>query len=202
MIAELQNSNSPISILDASHLLNVSRSGFYRWKAKSTVTAGIDPNMILLVGIQAIITEFPGYGYRRVKYELDRRGHHANHKRVLRVMRENDLIIPKKRFKPQTTNSNHGYRIYPNLLRKREITGPNQVWASDITYIQLVEEFVYLAVVLDLWSRRCIGWALKRSLMTDLVIEALQMALNNRQDVDLDGLIHMCYRLTGSSQYL
>jgi putative transposase len=101
---------------------------------------------------------------RRITAELRNRGYTVNHKRVLRLMREDNLLCVRKRFKPKTTDSDHNLRRYPNLLKGLEITRLNQVWASDIIYIRLPGEFVYLAVVLDLFSRRCIGWNPDRSL--------------------------------------
>jgi transposase InsO family protein len=105
-------------------------------------------------------------------------------------MKEDNLLVLKKRFKPVTTDSNHGFSVYPNLIKDLEITQLNQVWASDITYIQLSQEFVYLSVILDLFSRRCIGWSLGRSLDTQLTLNALEMALQTRWNDNMTRLIH------------
>ncbi len=114
----------------------------------------------------------------------------SNHKRVLRLMRQERLLCHKKKFKPVTTDSTHGLPIYPNLLKGREITGLNQAWASDITYVQLQHEHIFLAVVLDLYSRKCIVWELIRSIRSDLAMSALAKALKNRTTESLEGLIH------------
>ncbi len=123
-------------------------------------------------------------------HQLRRHGHVVNHKRVLRLMRENNLVFQRKKFSPITTDSEHNNPVYPNLLRGLPIKRPNQVWAADFTYIQLNKEFVYLAVELDIHTRCCIGWSLSRSLSSETALDALQMALYNRQDEDLHGLIH------------
>ncbi|GAB6286832.1 MAG: IS3 family transposase [Methanoregula sp.] len=146
--------------------------------------------MVLREEIQEIALEFPGYGYRRRTAELRNRGYAINHKRVLRLMRLDNLLCLRKKFKPVTTDSSHGLPVYPNLLKGANITGLNQVWASDITYIQLQHEHVYLAVVLDLASRKCIGWDLGRNLGSQLAMNALAKALRNRWSESLTGLIH------------
>jgi transposase InsO family protein len=105
-------------------------------------------------------------------------------------MRENGLTFKHKKWSPITTDSKHDNPVYPNLVRRMEVTGPNQVWAADFTYIQIRKEFVYLAVELDLHTRRCLGWSLSRGLDTSTALDALQMALYNRRDENLSGLIH------------
>ena len=105
-------------------------------------------------------------------------------------MQEDNLLCVKKHFKPLTTDSNHNHKVYPNMIKNREIKQPNQVWASDITYIQLADEFVYLAVMLDLFTRRCIGWQLGRHIDTQLTFSALDQALKHRWNPDLLGIIH------------
>jgi putative transposase len=110
--------------------------------------------------IETLQMEFPRYGYRRVREHLKREGLIVNWKRIRRVMREYGLFAEfKKAFKTVTTDSNHPHRIYPNLTKGMAITKPNQVWASDITYIRISTCFVYLAVILDLYSRKVVGWA-------------------------------------------
>ena len=131
--------------------------------------------------IQHIALEFSCYGWRRVTAALRRQGWVVNHKRVRRIMREDNLLcLRKKKFVVMTTDSQHDRPIYPNLAGKLELTGIDQLWVADITYIRLEIEFVYLAVVLDAFSRRVIGWALDRSLEDDLAIAALRMALRSR----------------------
>lgn len=140
--------------------------------------------------VQKIAVEFPRYGYRRITIKLKRQGVLVNHKKILRLMKEDNLLCVKKRFKPVTTDSNHGFSVYPNLIKDLDITQLNQVWASDITYIQLSHDFIYLSVILDLFSRRCIGWSLGRSLDTQLTLNALDMALQTRWNDTMMGLIH------------
>ena len=127
--------------------------------------------------IQRIALEFTYYGSRRVTAELNRRGWGVNHKRVQRMMREDNLLCLRKRRFVVTTNSSHNLPVYPNLASGMVLTGIDQLWRADITYIRLETEFVYLAVVLDAFSRKVIGWALDRTLEATLTIEALQMAL-------------------------
>jgi putative transposase len=171
--------------------LEVSRSGYYKWLRRPGEEASQNiVEMDLMNQIQNIALEFPGYGYRRVTMELRNRGYLANHKHVLRIMREDNLLCLKKKFKPVTTISDHGLPIYSNLLKEVEITGPNQVWASDITYVQLSHEWIYLAVVLDLFSRKCIGWDLNRRMDAEIAMNALIMALKTRWTESIDGLIH------------
>lgn len=167
-----------IPVTKAAELLGVSRSGYYRWRKKTNDNSG---DMELRNLIQKIAIEFPAYGYRRITAELRNRGYTVNHKKVLRLMREDNLLCVKKTFKPVTTNSNHKYRKYPNLLKDLEINRINQVWAADITYIRLQREYVYLAVILDLFSRKCVGWELSRNLDAQLTLNALRKALRNRK---------------------
>ena len=123
-----------------------------------------------------------------VHAELQRRGWMVNHKRVQRIMREDNLLCLRRRKFVVTTDSNHRRPVYPNLAGSMELTGINQLWVADITYIRLEMEFVYLAVVLDAYSRRVIGWALDRTLEDDLTIAALRMALRRRSPAP--GLVH------------
>ena len=139
--------------------------------------------------IEDIILAFPGYGYRRVTRELQRRGWQVNHKRVLRVMQEESLLCQlKKRFVVHTTNSRHGFPIYPNVLAGTQLVAPDQAWVADFTYIRLRSAFVYLACLLDAFSRRCVGWHLSREMSTQLTSRALQHAIAKRHPAP--GLIH------------
>jgi putative transposase len=139
--------------------------------------------------IQAIAVPKRRYGYRRVAAELKRQGFPANRKRVLRLMQEDNLLcLPLKPFVPRTTDSRHGFRIVPNLVRGVEPSGLDQIWVADITYIRLLEDFIYLAVVLDAFSRRAIGWTLDSHIEARLAIEALDMAIAARKPAP--GLIH------------
>ena len=164
----------------------MSRAGFYRWRSAA---ARADPNLDLRDEIQRIAVEWPCYGWRRVHAELWRRGWIVNHKPVRRIMREDNLLcLRRQKFVVTTTNSNHDRPVYPNLAGSMELTGINQLWIADITYIRLETEFVYLAVVLDAYSRRVIGWGLGRTLEDDLTIAALRMALRLRSPAP--GLVH------------
>jgi transposase InsO family protein len=138
--------------------------------------------------IQRIALEFPCYGWPRMTAELRRRGWRVNHKRVYRLMREDNLLCLRKRKFVVTTNSNHGLRVYPNLAAALVVVRIDQLWVADLTYIRLEVEFVYLAVILDACSRRVVGWALDRTLEATLTIEALQMALRRRKPAP--GLVH------------
>lgn len=164
----------------------VSRASLYRLADKAKPVADVD--LKLRDEIQRIALEFPCYGRPRVAAELKRRGWKVNHKRVRRILREDNLLCLRKRRFVVTTDSNHGFPIYPNLAKSMEVDGIDQLWVADITYIRLETEFVYLAVVLDAHSRRVIGWALDRNLEADLAIAALEMALRRRRPAP--GLTH------------
>lgn len=138
--------------------------------------------------IEQIVVEFARYGYRRVTHQLKREGWKVNHKRVARLMREQSLQCQIKRRWVKTTDSEHGYRVYPNLLKGLEVRGRNQVWVADITYIRILTGFLYLAVVLDLFSRKVIGWALSEQIDAELTLAGLRMALAERGAVK--GCIH------------
>jgi putative transposase len=175
-------------------LAGVSRASYYRFD--ETVKTGPDPDMELRDAIQRIALDWPAYGRRRMTKELRRQGLKVNKKRVARIMREDNLLcLPKRKF-VVTTDSNHGRKIYPNLAGEMILTGTDQLWRADITYIRLRDEFVYLAVVMDAFSRRVMGWALDRSMEDDLTLSALRMALSRR--VVAPGLVHHSDR---GSQY-
>ena len=181
----------PVSINSACSCLNISRSQYYDWKIRNDSLNQSDPFEIQIKDkIHQIAIEFPRYGYRRITKELHRRGLQINSKRVLNLMREDNLLCIKKTFVPRTTDSNHNHKVYPNLARDVEVTRINQLWVSDITYIQLPNEFIYLAVIIDVGSRRCIGWDLDRNIDTQLTLNALYKALECRAGQDLNDLIH------------
>ncbi|MBI5035840.1 IS3 family transposase, partial [Candidatus Micrarchaeota archaeon] len=122
---------------------------------------------------------------------LQRKHHYnINRKKVLKIMREQGLLVKKRVFKPRTTNSNHDLKKYPNLVKELVVTRLNQVWVADITYVLADGKFCYLATVLDRFSRKCLGWALGRTLEADLTLRALNMALKTRKGADLSGCIH------------
>src|SRR5215469_6360030 len=157
----------------------LSRAGYYRqWRASAPREEAIGVRDV----IQRIALKNRYYGYRRIAAQLRREGFAVNHKRVLRLMGEDNLLCLRKRaFVPVTTCSRHGWRVVPNLARGMVPTGLDQLWVADITYIRLQEEFAFLAIVLDAFSRRVIGWALEPHLQASLAIAALQMALSARQ---------------------
>jgi transposase InsO family protein len=130
--------------------------------------------------IQSVALEMRAYGYRPITKELQRRGVIVNHKLVLRLLRADNLLCLRRRAFVKTTDSNHKLTIYPNLARHLVLSNINQLWVADITYIRLRREFIYLAVILDAYSRRCIGWALARYLDVRLPLVALQLALQTR----------------------
>ncbi len=176
---------SGLTIQRMVKLGRVSRSGFYRF---SDTEPGPDPDMDLRDAIQKIAVEWPSYGRPRITAELRRRGWEVNAKRVYRLMREDKLLCVRKRKFVVTTDSNHGRKVYPNLAWDMVLTATDQLWRADITYIRLRDEFVFLAVILDAYSRRVIGWALDRAMEDSLTLTALRMALARR--VVQAGLVH------------
>ena len=141
-----------LSIERMVELGRVSRSGFYRFDKDAP--PGPDPDMDLRDAIQRIALQWPSYGRPRITAELRRRGWTVNPKRVYRLLREDNLLCVRKRKFIVTTDSNHGRKVYPNLARDIVLTGVDQLWRADITYVRLREEFVFLAVILDAFSRR------------------------------------------------
>lgn len=174
-----------VSVRQLCGWLGVSRSWYY---ACSSTDEQAEREVALREAIEQIVLEFPGYGYRRVTQALRRADWQINHKRVLRVMREQSLLCHLQRHFVVTTDSAHGYRTYPNLLAEARLSGVDQVWVADITYIHLPTTFIYLACVLDAFSRRCVGWQLSRQIDTRLTLAALEMALEARQPAP--GWIH------------
>jgi putative transposase len=167
-------------------LSGISRARFYRqWQTSAPRQADTAIRDV----VQQVAVEKRFYGYRRVQRELRQRGYWVNAKRVLRLMREDNLLcLRSRRFAPPTTDSRHGWRIWPNLARDLITRNLNELWVADITYVRLQEEFVYVAVVLDVHSRRVIGWAVAVHLGSSLAVEALRMALAERQPAP--GWIH------------
>ena len=157
--------------------VGLSRATFYRYR---DCDEPVDLDIELRDQIQRIALEFPAYGYRRITAQVRRDGVLVNRKRVLRLMREDNLLCLRHRRFVATTNADHGLPIYPNLVPTLMLTGINQLWVADLTYVRLPREFVYLAVILDVFSRRCIGWALGRHLDATLTVAALQYALDER----------------------
>jgi putative transposase len=161
-------------------MTGLSRSSYY-YKPKEKNPEKVKADCDLMDRIERIVLEFTGYGYRRVTKQLHREGVIANHKKVNRIMRESSLLVVYKRKWIKTTNSNHPFRIYPNLAKDMVLNAINQLWRSDITYIRILYGFVYLAVILDAFSRKVIGYNISLYLDAELAIGALRMAIARRK---------------------
>ncbi len=186
MITQVHQAHPQLTLHRLCELFGISRSWYYEHADQPDQDA---EETVLRDQIEQIILEFPGYGYRRVTHALSRQGSAVNHKRVLRIMREESLLCHlKKRFVVTTTNSRHGLPVYPNRLAAVVLTAPDQAWVADLTYIRLRSAFVYLACILDAFSRRCVGWHLSRDMTTQLTLSALRMASAQRHPAP--GLIH------------
>jgi putative transposase len=180
--AEIERQGNHLGIERMCALASVSRAGYYRhWRAskpRQEETALRDEIQRL-----SLVQRKNGYrdGYRLITIQLQRIGWAVNHKRVARIRREDNLLcVPKQAFRPPTTDSRHHWYVWPNLARHLVPTTVNQLWVADITYIRMSEEFVYLAVVLDGFSRRVVGWAMAEHLRAELALSALAMAIGNR----------------------
>lgn len=182
MIEVLRLEYPEMSLRTLCSLTGVSRSWLY---SRSSLD---EDHIALRDAIEEIVLEFPGYGYRRVTHALQRQGRKVNHKRILRIMRKESLLCQLKRHFVPTTDSEHGFRRYPNLIKDRVVDELDRVWVADITYIRLPTAFVYLATILDACSRRCVGWELSHQLNAQLTIAALENALRER--LPGSGLIH------------
>ena len=159
-------------------LATVSRASFYRyWEQKAPTEA----EMALREALHRLAVGHRFYGYRRIAVLVQREGYEVGTKTVRRLMRQDNLLAVRRRKFVTTTNSDHNFVVYPNLADQLIVTDVNQLWVADITYIRLLQEFVYLAVVLDAFSRRAVGWALSRSLQASLPLAALECAIHSRQ---------------------
>ena len=167
--------------------MKLASSSFY-YNPKSMTADKLKSETDLRNKVEAICIDFPGYGYRRITQELNQRDCPVNHKKVLRIMRESDLLCRVMRKRVKTTNSKHGFPRYPNLIKSLAINRLNQVWLADITYIRIRTGFVYLAAILDAYSRKVIGYSVSIALNTTLTLQALRMAIACRQPVP--GVIH------------
>ncbi len=200
-----------LSIERMCALAGVSRASYYRhWRRVAPRREQIELRDVL----QRLAVAHRHYGYRRLNALLRREGWAVNHKRVLRLMRTDNLLCLRRRaFVPATTDSRHDWRVVPNLARGMQVTARDQLWVADITYLRLLEEFAFLAVVIDAFSRRVVGWAVEVHLRAALAVAALQMALAARRPLP-GQLIHhsdrgvqyacadtaRCWRPTGSSR--
>ena len=187
-MTSLQGTGSPgVSIEHLCRMAEVSRAVFYRdWHERAP--RGEETAVRDLV--QRLCLDNRHYGYRRIAALLRREGWCVNHKRVLRIMRDDNLLcLRKPMFRPATTDSRHSWRIWPNLARHLAPTTINQLWVADITYVHMAEAFVYLAVVIDAFSRKVVGWAMADHLRAELALDALGMALTTRR-VERGALVH------------
>ena len=164
--------------------MGLPRSTYYDVASHEADDAEIVATMV------AICDEFEAYGYRRVGAELRHRGIIVNCKKIRRLMREHDLQPKRRRRFIATTDSNHNGPIFPDLARDRMVDGPNQVWVADITYITIATGFVYMAAILDAWSRRVVGYAISRSIDARLAVAALKAAIRARQPPNRSGRRH------------
>ncbi len=198
MITQALQEYPQLPLVKLCEVLGVSRSWFYTRQKQSQLiqVEGLGQQEVdadeLRAAIEDLVLEFPGYGYRRVTKALARAGYTGNyavnHKRVLRIMREESLLCQLKRRFILTTDSNHPFRTYPNLLKEIVLCAPDQAWQADITYIRLPTGFAYLAAIIDSYSRRCVGWQFSRCIDTNLTLAALDMALSSRRVQA--GLVH------------
>lgn len=185
MIAAMHGAYPDLSIRRLCQLVGAGRTWYYTRPSPEEVAAR---DTALRDASERLVLDFPGYGYRRVTKALQRDGWAVNHKRVLRVMRREALLCQRERRFIVTTDSAHGLRTYPNRLADAVLAAPDQAWVADITYIRLPTAFVYLACLLDAYSRRCVGWHLSRAIDTRLTLAALDRALALRRPAA--GLIH------------
>src|SRR3989344_290674 len=175
----IQTEKRDLVLSKACELLCMTRHAYQSWLAPKPVKE--DPLLAPVLAIKKD-RDCRRYGYRRVTKELHRRGTPANHNKVLETMRKNGLIVKRKAFRVCTTNSNHSYPVYPNRIRGLKVLTLNHVWAGDITYIRFANgQTAYLATLLDLCSRKALGWQLSRNIDTQLCLDAFQMAIADRK---------------------
>jgi len=179
-------STAHLSIESMCRLGQVSRAGFYRhWREREP---RVEETELRSRMHEIVLAHRRNYGYRRVTQELRNQGWAVNHKRVARLMREDNLLCLRKRGWIRTTDSSHDLRVYLNLAGRMELTGIDQLWVADLTYIRLAEEFVFLSVVLDAFSRKVVGWSLGEKLDAGLAVAALRQAIDLRQPAT--GMVH------------
>jgi len=177
-VIETFGSSATLSVTSACRTLDIARSTFYRYRSYDPF---VDTDVELRDRVQKLALEWPSYGYRRITHELLRQGVDVGLKTVLRLMREDNLLcLRKQRFRIATTDSDHGLPTYKNLAKDMVVTRCDQLWVADITYIRLGSEFIYLAMVMDAYSRKVVGWSISRRIDTRLALDALEMALQMR----------------------
>jgi|KBSSwiStaDraftv2_1062776.scaffolds.fasta_scaffold224877_2 transposase InsO family protein len=181
----MQMQGGSLSVRELCQTAAVSRASYYRrWRKQEPR----EEQIAVRDAIQRLALENRHYGYRRITRLLKRDGWEINHKRVLRLMRADNLLCIRRRRFVITTDSDHSWRVYPNLAPRMQVRGINQLWVADITYVRLKQEFIYLAVILDVYSRRVVGWNISRQLGGSISQQALEMAIDQRQPAP--GLIH------------
>lgn len=180
MIRQARAKGAALSVRHMCQVLEVNRGWYYAQQPRPAPALPPDESAICQA-LGELAQEFGRYGYRRMTAALKRMGYQVNHKRVVRLMQSLQLMQPRrKRRVVATTQSKHGLRVYPNLIHDLQVSRLNQLWVADLTYIHLPEDFVYLAALLDAYSRRCIGWQLSRHLDSQLALDALNQALRER----------------------
>jgi len=179
VISQVRQLQPTLPVRELCRLLRINRAWYYAAQQRPPPLPN-EAATDLRAAIEEVILEFPGYGYRRVTKALARAGWHVNHKRVWRIMQQEALLCQLKRGWVPTTDSRHSWRRYPNLLKTEPATHLNAAFVADITYIRLPTQFIYLASLLDSYSRRCVGWALSDGLSAALPLAALEMALASR----------------------
>jgi putative transposase len=174
-----------LTILESCQLAGVSRASYYRrWQTRKPT----EEELALRDRVQRLALKYRYYGYRPITKLLKREGWLVNHKRVLRLMREDNLLSLRRKKFVVTTASDHDWQVYPNLGRRMHVTGMDQLWAADITYVRLQREFIYVAVIIDVYSRRIVGWAISRNLDSTVAQHALAKAIQKRKP--RPGLVH------------
>jgi putative transposase len=185
MRQEMQMQGGGLTIREMCESARVSRASYYRsWRKREPK----QEEMALRDAIQRLAVQDRHYGYRRIVVSLHREGWVVNHKRVLRLMRQDNLLSIRRRRFVVTTDSDHRWRVYPNVARRMVATDIDQLWVADITFVRLQQEFIYVAVILDVYSRRVVGWSISRCLDSRFALQALETALKQRRP--LPGLIH------------
>jgi putative transposase len=179
-------SQGKLSVERMCALAQISRAGFYRWLQRKQ--PGVEETAVRAAIQEVAVEHHRRYGHRRITAALRHRGMVVNRKRVLRMMQEDNLLAIRTRKFVRTTDSEHRFEIFLNLAKRMELTAINQLWVADLTYIRLQQEFVYMAVVLDAFSRRVVGWALNHSLRSTVAVDALQQAIEDRKPPP--GLVH------------
>ncbi len=187
MFCQIINEEKTVQPTKTCEILGFNASS-YRYQIKHSVQRTTDQK--LLQEIRALAKKFSGYGYRRITKALAKKGIKVNHKKILKLIKEHGLIKKKRKsFKLQTTDSNHSNPIQPNRAKGLKALHPNQLWVTDITYIPLANGFAYLATIMDVFSRKIIGWCLNKTLEAEITTNALNMAIQNRMHLGLQGLI-------------